>query len=227
VICPLCGARKARRRCPALGHDICAVCCGTKRLVQIQCPSDCAWLASARDHPPAVVVRQQQRDLGLVMQFMRDFTERQSQLFFLLTTFLVRYEPPELHAIIDDDVAEAATALASTYETASRGVIYEHRPASLPAERLAGALKPLLAEAGQGGGSSFERDAATVLRRACEAVHGLREQQPGQHRAFLDLLGRVIRKTEGSGQDRRGTSGDSAEGADLQGAAARSRLIVP
>src|SRR4029079_6022625 len=52
VICPLCGVRRARRGCPALGKQICAVCCGTKRLVEIQCPSDCAYLATAREHPP-------------------------------------------------------------------------------------------------------------------------------------------------------------------------------
>jgi hypothetical protein len=197
--------------------------------VQIQCPSDCAWLASAREHPPAVVVRQQQRDLGLLMQFMRDCSERQSQLFFLLSTFLVSYEPPELHAIIDDDVAEAVSALASTYETALRGVIYEHRPASLPAERLAGALKPLLAEAGQNGGSAFERDAAVVLRRVSEAVTSLKAQDPGHHRVFLDLLGRVIQKTDGPGHDREGSgTGEKTDGVENpQGGARRSRLIVP
>ena len=154
VVCPLCGTRRARRGCPALGQQICAVCCGTKRLVQIQCPSDCAWLASAREHPPAVAVRQQQRDVGLLVQFMRDFSQRQSQLFFLINTFLVRYEPPELQPLIDDDVAEAAAALAATFETASRGVIYEHRPASLPAERLAAGAQ---AAAGGGGPAAAPR----------------------------------------------------------------------
>ena len=134
MLCPLCGTRRARRGCPALGHQICAVCCGTKRLVQIACPSDCAWLASAREHPPAVVVRQQQHDVGVLLQVMRDFNERQSQLFLLISTFLVRYEAPELQPLIDDDVAEAMAALAATFETSARGVIYEHRPASLPAD---------------------------------------------------------------------------------------------
>src|SRR5881396_1031033 len=156
--------------CPALAKEICPVCCGTKRLVQIQCRSDCTWLASAREHPAAVVVRQQQRDVSLLVQFLRDFSERQSQLFLLVTTFLIRYEPPELQQFIDDDVAEAAAAMAATYETVTRGVIYEHRPASLPAERLATALKPVLAAAGKGAGSSFDRDAAVVLRRVEEAV---------------------------------------------------------
>ena len=112
--------------------------------MQIACPSDCAWLASAREHPPAVAVRQQQRDVGRFVQMMRDFSERQSRIFLLISTFLVRYEAPELQPLIDDDVAEAMAALAATFETSARGVIYEHRPASLPAERLVGGLKPLL-----------------------------------------------------------------------------------
>jgi hypothetical protein len=192
VVCPLCGQRKARRGCPALDKQICAVCCGTKRLVQIECPPDCAYLAVAREHPPAAVVRQQQHDLALLVQFMRDLNQRQSQLFFLMTTFLVRYQPPELQPLLDDDVAEAAGALAGTLETASRGVIYEHRPASLPAERLMSAMKPVLAEAGQNGGTPFERDAAVVMRRIEEAVRAARTSD--DRRAFLDLLGRVIRK---------------------------------
>ena len=53
MTCPLCGARKARRACPGVGRDICAVCCGTKRLVEIRCPATCGYLQSARVHPAA------------------------------------------------------------------------------------------------------------------------------------------------------------------------------
>src|SRR5262245_30249055 len=146
VLCPLCGTRRARRGCPAVGQQICAICCGTKRLVEINCPSDCSYLASAREHPPATVVRQQQRDFGMVMQVLRDFNKPQSQLFLFIASFLNRYKPLELQPLIDEDVTEAATALAATFETASKGVIYEHRPTSLVAQRLVGELKPLLAE---------------------------------------------------------------------------------
>ena len=162
MICPLCGQRKARRTCPALGQTICAVCCGTKRLVQIQCPPDCAYLAVAREHPPATVVRRQQQDLGLIVPHMRDLNTRQSQLFFLVCSFLGSYTSAGLQPLIDDDVAEAGAALAATLETSARGVIYEHRPASLPAERLVASLKPLLAEAG---GPADRRSIAT--RRSC------------------------------------------------------------
>lgn len=188
--------------------------------MQIRCPSDCAWLASAREHPPAVVARQQQRDLGLLVHFMRDFSERQSRLFFLINTSIAGYQPPELQLLVDDDVAEAAEAMAATYETASRGVIYEHRPASLPAERLCAALKPLLAEAGKGGGSAFERDAALVLRRVGEAAREVRAQDAENHRAYLDLLTRVIPKR---GDDGERESGDR----DAAGSAPAPRLILP
>ena len=213
VICPLCGQRKARRACPALGQQICSVCCGTKRLTQIRCPSDCGYLAVAREHPAAATARQQQLDVELLLQFVRDFSQRQSQLFAMTLTFLVRYQPAELQPLTDDDVVEAAAALAATFETASRGVIYEHRPASLPAERLVGALKPLLSEAGQRGGSAFERDAAVVMRRLEEAVGALRALAPDNRHAFLELLGRTMRK--GGPEDEKAAAPDPP------------RLIVP
>jgi hypothetical protein len=186
------------------------VCCGTKRLVEIQCPSDCVYLATAREHPPAAILRRQQRDVELLVRFMRDLNQRQSELFFLIDAFLLRYHPPELQPLIDDDVIEAAAALAATSETAARGVIYEHRPPSPPAERLATALKPLLAKAGQNGGTPFERDAAVVLRRIEEAAREARAIDRDNRRAFLDLLGRVI-----------------PEGDEQEASPASPRLIVP
>lgn len=148
------------------------------------------------------------------MQFMRDLNERQSDIFFLVNAFLVRYEPPEFRLAIDDDVAEAVGALAATLETSSRGVIYEHRPASIPAGRLMTALTPLIAEAGRSGGTAFERDAAVVLRRIEDAARTLRQHEGGQERAFLDLIGRVIGKVD----ERAESAGGGSE---------PKRLIVP
>lgn len=216
VLCPLCGTRPAKRACPALGHQICAVCCATKRLTEIHCPNDCAYLAASREHPAATVVRRQQRDAAFVMHLARDFSERQSQLFLLVTAYLVRGDGSRRDrdtladtAVIDADVAEAMRALASTYETSVRGVIYEHRPASLPAQRLVAGLKPLLDEAGKSGGTSFERDVAVVLRRVEEGI-----TKSADTRAFLDLLGRVFAPPAG-GADAAEPGGDT------------SRLIVP
>ena len=192
VVCPLCGKRRARRGCPAVGQQICAVCCGTKRLVEINCPSDCVWLASAREHPPAAAVRQQQRDRSLLMPLMIDFSQPQAELFFLMSAFVVRYEPPEFQPLFDEDVAEGVGALASTFETASRGVIYEHRAASIPGERLSMALKAALADMGRNLGSAFERDAAGVLRRMATLVADVRAVEPENRRAFIEMIRRFV-----------------------------------
>jgi hypothetical protein len=120
-----------------------------------------------------------------------------------------------LQPLIDDDVGEAAAALAGTFETAARGVIYEHRPAAPPADRLATALRPMLAEAGKDAGSAFDRDAAVVLRRIEGAVRGLRGAAPSSRRAYLDTLNRVLNSALASG------AGDQAEPPSEQ------RLIVP
>ena len=214
MTCPLCSQRKARRACPALGHEICAVCCGTKRLVEIQCPSGCVYLAAARDHPPAVALRRHERDVGLFVRFVRDLSQRQSQLFFAVSTFLSRYEAPALQPLIDEDVAEATAALAATFETSSRGVIYDHRPPSRAAERLATALKPLVEEAGRGGGTTFEREAAVVLRRLESATREVRAVDAENRRAFLDLVGRVLT-----------SHGDQPE--EAEAAADTPRIIIP
>jgi hypothetical protein len=153
----------------------------------------------------------------VLVHFMRDFSQRQSQIFFLVNTFLVRYEPPELQSLIDDDVAEGMGALAATFETASRGLIYDHHAESLPAERLTAALKPVLAEAGRSAGTSFERDAAVVLRRIETAARDTGAIDRENRRAFLDLLGRVITKTVAS------VAGPEAD-ADPPG---HSSLILP
>jgi hypothetical protein len=193
--------------CPALGKQICTVCCGTKRQVEIHCPSDCSYLVAAREHPPVATVRKQQRDLETVVRFMRDLSERQSRLFLLILTFLARYQPPELHPLIDEDVAEAVLALGATFETSAKGVIYEHRPAALSAERLASALKPVLAEAGQAGGSAFERDAAVVLRRVESAAREAAQRDLNNRRAFVELLGRIIDKKDDQARSGEGDPG--------------------
>ena len=221
MTCPQCGARKARRACPALEQDICPTCCGTKRQVEIQCPADCAYLLSSREHPAGMTRRQQERDLSRLVHLMRDFNDRQAQLLLGMTTFLARYRPNDLQGVIDEDVAEATAALAATFETASRGLIYDHRPASLPADRLMSRLGDVIRESAPAHGtSSFERDVAAVLRRIEGAVRDIGQSQDGHgRRPFLDLLERVSR-----GRDLLAAASEPSAG---PGTTLAPRLIVP
>lgn len=48
--CKKCGQRKAKRHCPALGSDICNLCCGLLREKEIHCPPQCSYLAQHRPY---------------------------------------------------------------------------------------------------------------------------------------------------------------------------------
>jgi hypothetical protein len=195
MTCPLCGQRKARRSCPALHQTICPVCCGTKRLVEIACPDTCPHLTTAREHPPAVVKRQQQEDVAILLPGIRHLTERQYQLFFLFHTAIARHKPEGFSRLIDDDVAQAAGAVASTLETSTRGVIYEHKAQSVTAQRLASELTGLLAEIRSQGAQVSDGEAAVVFRAIEDGAKDTRKA-PGvktdADTSYLSLMGRLL-----------------------------------
>jgi hypothetical protein len=90
-------------------------------------------------------------------------------------------------------VAEAAGALATSFETASRGVLFEQQSSSPAAEALRRELKAFLtkiaSEAG-GAASRFEREAAAVLRGI---ERGARHEVEGIGSGVVDYLTLVAR----------------------------------
>ena len=192
--CPLCQRRPAKRSCPALGQIICGVCCATKREVEIACPVDCGFLTSSQRHPAAVVRRRFDADIATLMSSLGRLTDPQLQLFFLLQTVVVRHQPGGLTRLLDADVALAAGALAGSLETASRGLIYEESTASVVAEGLRRALRPVLDEMVKGGGSRAERDAAAVLRGIERGARQAVDATGADSTVYLELLGRVLRE---------------------------------
>lgn len=219
--CPLCDTRMARRDCPALGRDICPVCCGTKRQVEIRCPDSCVYLSTSRAHPPATVRKQQEQDLAVLTPGLAGLSEPRQQLLLFSLTLIDRFKGDSLDAANDGDVVSAAGALASTYETAVRGVIYEHRADSVPAQRIAEAIRELFDQLGRGRPSGFAADAAAVLRRIEERARAVQQLATSNPRAFLELAGRVARRL--------GASEAGTRPADGQGAApaAGSSIILP
>jgi hypothetical protein len=190
MTCALCGRRTAKRACPGVGQDICPVCCGTKRLTEIACPPTCVYLESAQRHPAAAVKRQQDSDLTILMGALGRISERQLELFFLIQTFVTRFKADGGLPVVDADVAEAAGALASTFETAARGVLYEHQAPSAGGEALRRALTTFLAEVGRRVGARFEREAVDVLRGI---ERGAKHEAPGIGSGSVDYLTLVAR----------------------------------
>ena len=200
MMCPVCGQRKGRRACPALGQTICPVCCGTKRLVEIRCPETCGYLAAARVHPPVVVQRQQQQDVGLLLSTMEGLSDRQRELLLVLLGVLRGRGADPLDALRDEDVAEAAAALAGTFETAERGVIYEHQAASRPAQRLVGELRAVLEEiSAKVEPRQIERDAPYALRALERGARQAERVLGGGPTAYLQLVARMLRPPAAQG----------------------------
>ena len=214
MLCPVCHQRKAKRSCPALGQKICAVCCGTKRLVEIKCPPDCGYLQAARANPPAVVQRQQEMDRAMLLPLLQELSERQGRLFLMFAAVTSRHQPDTLQKLVDEDIAQATGALASTLETAAKGIVYEHQPASLVAARLMAELKDVVDEVVKNAGSALERDAAIALRRIEHAAKMMGTVRPGTNELQL-LLARVLTPPAGT------------EPADAPAAPASSLIIPP
>lgn len=192
--CPLCQKRPAKRACPARDGEICAVCCATKRIVEINCPADCRYLEASQKHPAAVVRRQIDRDLSLLMATVGRLSEQQLQLYFVLQSIVLSYQPEGLSRLTDADVAAATGALASSLETAGKGVIFEEAAGTVPAEGLRRSLKAVIEEMTKGGGARAEREVSIILRAIERGARHDGGFIPDGETAYLELVGRVFQQ---------------------------------
>lgn len=203
MACPLCQKRPSKRACPAVRQDICPVCCATKRLVEIQCPEDCRYLDAAQKHPAAVVRRQIDRDLAVLMTTVGRLSEQQLQLLFLLESVVLSFKPDGFVRLTDVDIATAASALAVTLDASDKGLIIDEAASSPSAEELRRALKTVVDEVLKASGSRAAREVAVVLRaieRGARHEGGHRGARhegghvPDGDTAYLELVGRVFQQ---------------------------------
>ena len=123
---------------------------------------------------------------------LQGLTDRQHVIALLVQGFL-RQERPDAPALVDNDVAEAAKALAETYETASRGIIYEHSAGLPGAERLGAEIKQLIETRRAERVTLGDGDVAAVLRRIETGARTAKTILAGDETAYLQLLKRVLR----------------------------------
>lgn len=170
------------------------MCCATKRLVEITCTEDCRYLESAQRHPAAVVKRQIDADVTVLMATIGRLSEQQLQLFFLLQSMVLSYKPEGLARLSDADVSRATGALAKSLETASKGVIFEEATGSVVAEGLRRTLKPVIEEVTKNGGSRAEREVAIVLRGMERGAKHEGKLIPPGETSYLELVTRVFQQ---------------------------------
>lgn len=140
--CSLCSDRPAKRFCPAKDTQICAVCCGTKREIEIDCPSDCVHLKAGRSYE----ADKRAPDPELATK-LHDFDEAFFREFSPILDVISR-EVVEEHRgsrwLVDNDVIEVYKALAVTMKTLSSGIYYESLPEGTARQSLFRRLKALL-----------------------------------------------------------------------------------
>ena len=203
--CPLCRSRKGKRSCPALRETICPICCGRKRIVEIACPADCAYLerGSENDLRREILDYFQHQEPRLA----RRWVETVDRLPFLMEA-LEKIAAAAPRAIEDRDLLAALEGARQTFDTEAKGVIYESRSTSPTAELL----RRELVEGVRTLEESLQEPEAEALRRSlprwgpaevaeCLAVladrceyHIRRRDQAG---TLIDHLRRIYVKSKG------------------------------
>ena len=109
AMCPLCSERAGKRYCPAKETQICAVCCGTKREIEIDCPSSCAYLKASRSYEADKPIVEPEL-VAQLRKYDNSFIERHNHVLNAINAGIVeeRMASPWL---VDKDVIEVFKAL--------------------------------------------------------------------------------------------------------------------
>lgn len=203
MACPLCRRRKGKRSCPAKAVAICAHCCGTKRLVEIDCPSDCVYLTGT--HAGAWDGRESQtkREARRLALHLQDLSERELELFFLALMGVagIRRTRKDL---TDALLFQAVTALRGTLETLRAGILYEHQAEDLRAQGIVEELKELLAKEEDDGGQAPSAAEQLAVLRALETCGQAYAKETTGPTSFLDAAVRLTGGREGEASRRHG-----------------------
>lgn len=159
-------------------------------------------MSTARTHPAAVVQRRRERDYRFLLPLVSELAERQYRLLLALQALILKHTAAAIPAPNDGDVAEAAATVASTLETARKGIIYEHQAGSVPAQRLVTEIRALFADIEREGNARWlDRDGAVVLRRIETAARQAATAFPedGNH-SYLAFLSRIMSESQGPQQ---------------------------
>jgi hypothetical protein len=191
--CSLCDQRKAKRFCPAENTEICAQCCGEKRVLEINCPESCGYLKAGREREMADYVRRVRgMDPAGIDRKQPVLTEHQDALARI--EYVLARERLADRNLIDRDVIHAISVLLETYKTEDKGVLYEKTSEDLRIETLRRELKK-----------------AIESLRNPERQEGLGIVDPGSKRlqlsAVIDCLEFIRSLAESYAKDRDSDSG--------------------
>lgn len=192
--CAICEIRKEKRFCPAIHGRICPQCCGEKREVTLDCPSECVYLQQAREHEkPRAAEELDQEALFPQIAVTDQFIYEREHLLLGLSYALAKSARSD-RSLADRDLIAALTALTKSHETlVNSGLVYETPIPSMSLQAVMAQIQSMLKEYREAEqkhlGHTRLRD-SDVLRALVFLVrmaHGRTSGRP-KSRAFVDFL---------------------------------------
>jgi len=144
--CFLCNERKAKRYCPAKSRNICAVCCGEKRGIEINCPDDCRYFIKGQNYQQKKITNLRIKKDGIVaFQKKAELYRKDPQLFAKIEFALVdAYN--QNNRLLNIDVVSALEIVLKTLKSESKGLLYKHKSEDMVINDLADIVEKELPE---------------------------------------------------------------------------------
>ena len=143
MVCAICNTRRAKRHCPGVQGEICAICCGEQREETVACPFDCEYLETAHlqeSREKKNPTQMPSRDFRISQGFLEKNIELVMTLQNAVLVAALRSNA------IDNDVKEALDGLVRTYKTLDSGLFYDSRPVNPMASAVFDAVQQRVAE---------------------------------------------------------------------------------
>jgi len=139
--CFLCNERKAKRYCPAKNRNICAVCCGEKRGIEINCPDDCRYFIKGQNYQQKKTTDLRIKKDGIAaFQKKAELYRKDPQLFAKIEFALVdAYN--QNNRLLNKDVVSALQIVLKTLKSESKGLLYKHKSEDMVINDLADTLE--------------------------------------------------------------------------------------
>lgn len=147
--CPRCNRRAAKRFCPALDVQICAVCCARDRMLEIRCPETCQYLISGRDSAVARERELRTREAERHSNPLPSLSRREVQLVQIVEWAIVRAQREAYHNIADSDILTSVQNALKNLQTQDAGIIYEHREFSVVVDDISRRIRDSFEELGK------------------------------------------------------------------------------
>ncbi|MGH9463070.1 MAG: hypothetical protein ACRD1X_17815 [Vicinamibacteria bacterium] len=195
MLCWSCERVKGRRSCPAHGGDsICSRCCGTKRRVEIRCPEDCPYLRGEHD-PRWEAPGQKTEDLQFLSRF-NELSREQIPFLLFFHSLLFRASRELSGGLSDEELKAVVSTLRRTYETLSKGVLYEHQSEDFRLQSTISRLGEILTRRKEIAGvpPASDADVLAVLASTESAIEAhLSAETLTRKKTYVDIAERVFR----------------------------------